>query len=236
MISDTQNQALLTVGHAAAQVPTYADYAAYCIAREQGLRKVAFRHLDVFTRQAKMWPLNDRIAFFSFLFPYFEALEDSDYGPFPQPLSQQLVKPTLQQWCALEPADARPFRWFGRYYRDPDYLLKALNIDPHDDTARQTLVGWWLYSLYYSVHHLPDGYIGHPEDDLLLAQKIRIHINQLTSPDRRSYWTQELEDDLELVHNYVAWKSSGHPNLVQWGKEYKMRVSYDGGPTYYYQK
>lgn len=234
MIADDQNQALLMVGTAASGTPAWADYAAYCFAREQGLRKVAFHHLDALLSQAEQWSQDQRIAFVCFLFPFFETVEAADYGPFPQPLSERLVKPTLLAWCALAPVDARPFRWFGKYYRDQDYLLKALSIAPHDDAARETLLGWWLYSIYYAVHHLPKGYIGTPADDLALGEQIRDHIRQLTLPERRAYWTHELEADLELVRNYAAWRASGHPDLVQWGLEYHKRISYDAGATYYY--
>ena len=236
MIAASQNQALLTVGHASAHRPGWADYTAYCLAREQGLRKKAFTHLTAFLSRARNWSLDERIAFVSFLFPFMEAVEDADYGPFPYPLSQQLAQPTLQQWCALEPNDARPFRWFGRYYRDQNHLLKALAIDPQDDTARQTLLSWWLYALYHSVHHLPDGYIGDPAEDLLVGEQVRAHICQLTSPNRRAHWTQELEDALELVRNYVAWKASGHPDLVQWGREEQKRVGYSSDAIYYHEK
>lgn len=168
--------------------------------------------------------------------PFFETVTDADYGPFPQPLSERLVKPTLLAWCATETADARPFRWYGRYYRDRDYLLKALEIAPDDDVARETLLSWWLYAIYYAVHHLPDGYIGNPADDLTLGELIREHISQLTSSDRRAYWTMELEEDLELVRNYAQWHDSGHPDLVQWGLEQHKRVAYALGATYYYEK
>lgn len=135
-------------------------------------------------------------------------------------------------WCAREPQDARPFRWYGRYYRDRAYLLRALALDPSDDDAREMLLGGWLYSLYYAVHHLPDGYIGNPADELALGDLVREHIQQFISPGKQAYWTDELESDLELVRNYVTWKDSGHPNLVQWGTEQGKRVSYNGGATY----
>lgn len=76
-------------------------------------------------------------------------MEAADYAPFLQPLSERLVKPALLAWCAREPQDARPFRWYNRYYRDRTYLVRALELDPSDDEARETLLGWWLYSLYY---------------------------------------------------------------------------------------
>jgi hypothetical protein len=53
-------------------------------------------------------------------------------------------------------------------------------------------------------HHLPDSYIGNPADELALVDLVREHIQQLTSPGKRAYWTDELESDLELVRNYVA--------------------------------
>lgn len=236
MISTEQNQALLTVGNAAARHPAWADYAAYCVTREQGLRKDAFRHLTTFLARAESWTLDQKIEFASFLFPFFETVEAADYGPFPQPLSEGLIKPTLLAWCAQEPDDARPFRWYGRYYRDRTFLLRALELDTIDDVARETLLGWWLYSLYYAVHHLPDGYIGNPDDDIALGDLVREHICQLTSAEKRAYWTDELESDLELVRNYAAWRASGHPNLVQWGEEQGKHVSYRGGATYYYMK
>ncbi len=236
MIATAQNQALLTVSRAAAQHPAWSAYAAYCRAREQGLRKEAFRHLTTFLAQAAGWTLEQQIEFVSFLFPYVETVEAADYGPFPQPLSKQLVKPALLAWCNRELRDARPFRWYGRYYRDRAYLLRALELNPGDDEARETLLGWWVYSLYYAVHHIPDGYIGNPADELALGDLVREHIQQLTSPGKQAYWTDKLESDLELVRNYVAWKESGHPNLVQWGAEQGKRVSYNGGATYYYER
>lgn len=236
MITAEQNQALLAVGNAAAHHPGWADYTAYCLTRERGLRKDAFQHLTTFLAKAESWTFDQKVEFTSFLFPFFETVESADYGPFPQPLSERLVKPILEQWCAREQTDARPFRWYGRYYRDRTYLLRALELDPTDDTARETLLGWWLHSLYYAVHELPTGYIGNPTDDLALGDLVREHIYQLTSPEKQAYWTDELESDLELVRNYVAWRASGYPNLVQWGIEQGKRVSYNGGATYYYEK
>lgn len=234
MLTDAQNHALTLVADAARAQPTWAAYAEYCVAREQGLRRVAFQHLTNFLTPAEQWTLDQCIAFVGFLFPFIETVEAADYGPLPQPLSECLVKPTLLAWCARGPQDARPYRWYGSYYRDRDYLLRALELDPADDTARETLLGWWLYSTYYAVHELPTGLLGNSDDVLALGDLVREHIGRLTSPEKRAYWTAELEADLELVHNYAAWRASGHSDLVQWGSEQGKRVAYTGGATYYY--
>lgn len=86
------------------------------------------------------------------------------------------------------------------------------------------------------MHHLPDGYLGNPADDLALGDLVREHIRLLTSAEKRAYWTQVLEEDLELVRNYVPWKASRHPDLTQWGAEQGKRVSYDEGAIYYYER
>ena len=142
MIAKGQNKALLTVGNEALKNADWADYAKYCFDREKGLRKEAFKHLDKFLKSTEAWNLEKKIDFVKFLFPFFENLEEADYGPFPQPLSDKLVKPTLTTWCDKEQIDNNPFRWFGKYYRSEEHLFKALEINPTDDLARQTILSW----------------------------------------------------------------------------------------------
>ncbi|HYE53414.1 MAG TPA: hypothetical protein VD996_01175 [Chitinophagaceae bacterium] len=236
MITNDQNIALLTVGNAALNNPDWTDYANYCFAREKGLRKAAFKHLDNFFQATANWTNDQKIEFIKFLFSFFETVEEADYGPFPQPLSERLVKPALQYWCEHENKDERPFRWYGTYYRSEGHLFKALELNPADDIARQRLLTWWTNNIYYSIHHLPEGYIGDPAEDLQLAEKIQSHIDQLTDPDLREKWTKELQENLELVRNYIEWKQSGHPDLEQWGKEKNKRVSYNLASTYYFNQ
>lgn len=236
MIAKDQNIALLTVGNAALTNPNWTEYANYCFAREKGLRKEAFKFLDNFLRAAEKWADDQKNGFVKFLFPYFETVEEADYGPFPQPLSERLVKPTLERWCEKENKDERPFRWYGTYYRSEEHLIKALELNPKDDIARQRLLTWWTYNIYYSIHHLPEGYIGDPQEDLELAEKVKYHIDQLTNPNLRAKWTKELEQDLELVKNYVEWKQSEHPDLERWGEENNKIVSYRLARAYYYER
>ncbi len=236
MIAKDQNIALQTVGNSALKNRDWSDYANYCFNREKGLRKEAFKHLDEFLRSAINWSLNKKIDFVKFLFPFFENVQDADYGPFPQPLSDKLIKPALIAWCETEKFDSNPFRWFGKYYRSEEHLFRALEINPSDDLARQTILNWWTYDIYYSVHHLPERYIGEPLDDIKLGEKIKDQIQQLSQSELRKQWMKELEEDLELVRNYIDWKISGHPNFEKWGQENKRYTGYGLARTYYYEK
>jgi len=226
MITKDQNEALLAIGNSALKNSNWADYANYCFDREKGLRKEALAYLDKFLNSTEEWTDEMKIEFTKFLFSYFETFEESDYGAFPQPLSNRLVKPTLEKWCKTEKIDAYPFRWYGTHYHNEEYLFKALEIDPADDLARQRILTWWTYEIYYSVHHLPEGYIGDPYDDMKLIDKIKFQIEQLTNPALREKWAKELEEESELVRNYIDWITSGHPDFGQWGKENKKKTAY----------
>ncbi len=235
MIANSQNIALLTVGNSALKNADWTDYAKYCLDREKGLRKEAFKRLEKFLKSTENWSTEKKIEFLKFLFPFFETVEDADYGPFPQPLSDKLVKPTLIEWCETEKSDGNPFRWYGKYYQSEEHLFKALEINPADNLARQTLLNWWTYNIFNSVHHLPDYYIGEPLEDIKLGEKIKKQIQQLTKIKLQEDWTKELEEDLELVRNYIDWKNSEHPDFKKWGQENNKRTG-NGLITVYYNE
>jgi len=236
MIAEEQNKALLIVGNSALNNVEWVNYANYCFEREKGNRKEAFVYLNMFITPAQHWSFDDKKAFIEFLFPFFENLPDADYGPFPQPLKEKIVKPALLSWCEVEKEDNRPFKWFGKYFRNEEYLLKALQIDPADDSARETLIGWWCYNIYYAVHHLPDGYIGEPEDDIELSKRIEEQISLLSIKELQIYWANELEEDLVFVRNYIEWRKFGHSNFEQWGQENNRQTNYRISRAYYYEK
>ncbi len=232
MLTKDQNKALLTVGKAASQNQDWAAYAAFCFAREKGLRKEAFAHLENFLQQAAKWTTEQKIAFVRFLFPLIETVEAADQGPFPHPLSERLAKPTLEAWCGEEKKDSRPFRWYGTYYRSQEHILKAIELDPGDDRAHLRLISWWMDAIYYSLHHLPESYIGEPAEDLRLADAIQSHIDRLIDSTVRKNLTNNLSADRSLIQNYIDWEAAGHANFEQWGKEQGKKVSYSSFGTY----
>lgn len=236
MKAKDQNIALLNVAEGANKNPRWKDYAQYCYYREKGLRKEAFQFLNKFLKASEAWILKDRIEFVKFLISNFETVKEADFGLFPQPLSEKLVKPTLEEWTENEENDSAPFRWYGKYYRSGKHLNKALEINPYDDQTRVVWLNWLTYNIYSAVHHLPDGYIGDPIEDLETAKTIQEHIDKLSDDEHRKYWQKELDEDLELVKNYIEWKNSDDPDLSQWGLENNKKVGYGLSRSYYYKK
>lgn len=236
MITNEQNTALLNIAYLARKNTAWQAYAQYCTMREQGLRKQSLAQLNEFIKQSTAWTYDEKVDFVKFLFPLIESSPDVTDGAMPHPLSKQLLQPTLQAWCSTEERDSAPFRWLGTYYRDMDSLVKAIALNPADDIARAKLVDRKMDVLYYSIHHMPEGYLGNPEEDLVHAEVIRALINGFVNQDKRSFWLRDLEDDLELIRNYIAWKKSGHANLKLWGDENNKLVTYGIGRVYYYSK
>ena len=235
MIAESQNIILLKCGNAAAENAEWFEFAEYCFEREKGFRKEAFSHLNVFLKNTNSWSKLQKRNFIAFLFQYFENEIDS-YGLFPHPLSEKLIKPVLENWCEEETSNSNPFRWCGQILYNRKYIFKALEINPKDDKARNILLSFWTYDLYYSVHHLPEGYIGDYEKDLQLAEKVQKEINLLADIQSQKRWTDTLNEDLELIKNYKEWKNSGHPDLEKWGEENNKIVSYRLSRTYYFDE
>lgn len=225
MIASDQNKALIIVGNAASENPLWLDFADYCYKREEGLRKAAFIHLEKFISSALLWSEIEKIDFLKFLFPYFENLEDANYVAFPHPIKEQLLRPVLLAWCEKEQMDSTPFRWYGRYFANEDYLLKALNINPEDHQARETLINRQSYQIYYSIHHLPDYYLGDVDFDKALMDKLREDI-QLLPDDRKVHWIEYLAEDFEILENYLEWRHSGNPTFEEWGMQNNKKVGY----------
>lgn len=204
----------------------WVEFANFCNYRIKGVRKQAFQHLNSFLASTQKWSLDQKKEFLAFLLPFYETTLHIDYGVFPQPLSNQLIKTTLEQWCKEEDEDNRAFRWLGKFYKDENTLLKALDIDPKDDLSRETLINWWVYNLYGSIHQLPISYLGEPTKDLNEAEKIKTYINKLTDSNKKKYWSDKLNDHIIIINNYIDWKRSSHPDLVTWGKKTNKKVGF----------
>ncbi|MDR0194466.1 MAG: hypothetical protein LBI73_05030 [Myroides sp.] len=233
MISEDQNKALLLVAEKTRQAEEWRKYAEYCTLREKGLRKASFAVLNEFLVEVRQWTYEQKKSFVICLMQFCETVPDADYGPLPTPLVQQVVVPTLETWCESELEDSTPFRWLGIYFYHLEYLYKALEVDATDDRARGRIVSDSIGHIEFSTHHLPDYFIGEPNEVVDKAKEVYIHITKFIDDTRREYWRKELEKALLLVHNYIAWIESGHTNLVEWGKENNTIVSSAITTVYY---
>jgi len=226
MTAKEQNTTLLVIASEASKINSWKDFSKYCFEREKGLRKSAFQNLSNFIGVANGWPVHGKIEFVNFLLPYFDIVDKSDFRALPENLSEGLIKSTLETWCDFEVANPNPFRWYGQYYKSEKHIFKALEIDPSDEKARRILIRWWTYEISFSLHHLPEGYIGDPERDLLLVDNLKEQILLLKDEEEKQFLINELELDLELIKNYLEWEKSGQDNFETWGLQNKRRVGY----------
>lgn len=203
----------------------WASFARYCRLREKGLRKEAFKELNVFLGRAERWDLDQRIEFVRQLYLFVEQHEHG-VDLFSQPLSERLLKPTLSAWCDQEQADPAPFRWFGIYYADNSYLYRALELDPNDEKAKVKLIDRMLYQIYFAIHHLPDGYLGDAEADIEQTHVIKKEIAKLSDRSKQVEYLKRLDEDVEILENYLAWKASGEANFAEWGQRHQKTVGY----------
>jgi len=235
MKTTLQNTNLLTVGNTALKNPDWTDYAKYCIEREKGYRKEAFKYLDLFINATESWTKEQQQEYIEFIFYFTETIPNNHCDFIPQTLSERLIKPILKNWCEIETKDSRPFRWYGTQFENEDYLLKALKINSTDEFARLTLINRSIEIINSDLHHLPEFYIGEPDYDLVLSEKVRKQIEKLTSLELRDRLTIELEEYLELINNYVDWLDSGELSFENWGTKYNRRTG-NKTKTYYYDK
>jgi len=235
MKTRVKNTNLQTVGNSALKNPDWADYAKYCIKKENGLRKEAFKNLDSFIKTTESWTKEQRKEYIEFIFLFIDTIQDNNRDIIPQLLSDKLIKPILEEWCLTETTDSRPFRWYGMQSGNEDYLLKALEINPSDKFARVTLINKSIEVIISDLHHLPEFYIGEPVYDLALSKKVIELIKGLTSVELRDSLTSKLEECLELINNYNDWLDSKEPNFADWGIEHIRRTG-NKIKTFYYVK
>jgi len=168
----------------------------------------------------------DQRAFVTFVLEECEANWDRVGGFLPHQLKESVVKQTLLKWCDDQTIDSRPFRWYGRVFKSETHLSRAVEIDPLDDVARTVLLNWMIDQIDYSLHHMPEGYIGDPVEDLAYATQLQGLIEVVQDVAEREAWQGELDFSVELINNYLDWRKSGHPNLEAWGAENNKRVGF----------
>jgi hypothetical protein len=231
MITQNQDEACRTIAEGASSFPRWRLYGEYCRLRQQGLRKEAFARLNEFLEATQSWRFEERKAFVQWLCDRMESIPLADYGPFPQPLRQQLFVSTFSEWAAREPENAEVQSLKARYTGDFECYRIAIGIDPENQRARCALADACIYDIWYSTHHLPDYFIGDERDLLSAAAEAEEHISHVKGP-RKAELQQELAQERLLLDDWVDFKANGAEDFDAWCKARGRR--YRWSKAYYY--
>lgn len=177
-----------------AEARGYTHFAEYCRLREQGLREKAFGKLEEFIPGAKQQPpgwrrdFSDWLLSFCFYSMLFEAC--------PSPLKRDLIAPTIEEWAAQEPSNAKALRW----HPDLRAVLIAARSTPPDEIAVGLYANRVLNHVDYSCHELRAGsaYLGESmEQDLA---DIQVVIDLLNTVPNARFFHPLREEALGLKH------------------------------------
>ncbi|GGA77542.1 hypothetical protein GCM10011521_14810 [Arenimonas soli] len=113
---DEYFESLRTVASQASEHSEWAGYFSYCSQLEQGLRKPALSTLKSFISSLSSQPFVARKAFVGWLLPI-AATSRASHMLVPHPLWQDLVRPTVVEWLAVEPNSLEAHRWARIYAR-----------------------------------------------------------------------------------------------------------------------
>ena len=128
------------------------------------MRKDGLKHLDEFLNSTKSWDFKAKATFCNLLFNSSKEGNDLEIV-LTTNLSDKFIKPTLLEMTIAEPKNFLPFKWYGQYFRDTAFLMKAYEIEPNDNSTKMLLLASLENDLWLSTHHLPDAYSGDFEKD-----------------------------------------------------------------------
>jgi hypothetical protein len=182
----------------AAGNPAWVGYAKYCELLEGGLRKDALRHLSTFIESSSAWSFAEKKEFVSWLYHYAYPRRFLNQL-LPQPLREKLLEPTLAEWMCREPENSEPHRWIGGI----EHLEEAIRLNPADEIARYRLAEAVFGHVGYSIHELPYGYIGNPEEDLGLLREAEAAISGISDAEIRTEYRAEVAEMRKSIHAYL---------------------------------
>ena len=186
---------LVDIAADAAKFPDWADYAAFCLEYERGLRPQAFAVLERFMHALERAPFSERRRFVSWLMNTADGTP-GQHVAVPHPLRLRIVEPTLVEWTAVEPKCSEPHRWIGGY----EHLKLALELNGGDHAARRKLI---ICLLGVGTHQLPDLYVGNPHQDLASLLEAEALLPGLPGEDERRQWFAAIQEERFLIQQYL---------------------------------
>ena len=175
----------------------------YCEYREKGLRKEAFAKLNEFIDGALDWKFNDKKEFSDWVL-WVNNGSPEIIDLIPQPLKARFIEPVLKEWKEIEPNNSAPFRWSGGL----EDLRKAIQLNQDDQIARIKLAEIILTATNYSIHELPNGYLGDANDDLdLVLEALKVIENIKNNDKNISIWA-ELSENYKIITEFILNKNA----------------------------
>lgn len=194
-------------------------YAEYCRLRERGLRRDAFLVLNEFIELANTWDLEMRYRFVDDLYHLCEQNPEV-YDLMPHPINRNLLEPTLQDWVKENPNDPSVYRWLSGV----ENWRKSIALDETEQISRVRLVKHLIYNAYFSTHHLPEGYIGNPAEDLMGLNEASALVTNVENTALVEIFRTEIKDYRELIHSYQEYRKSSYVGSFEaWTELYKRR-------------
>ncbi|CRK84736.1 hypothetical protein [Neobacillus massiliamazoniensis] len=216
------------------KLDSYPFFKEFCLFKEKGLRKDAFKSLNLFIEEVKGWQAKQKKEFAHWLFKWFEESEDIHYL-LVHPLEENILKPILEDWMIEDPKDPQPFRWYGLFLKSENHLKHletALRVGgKSEQRVLMEIINYYLYSLEFSFHHISeDAYIGDISEDQDFVLKIENLSTEITNVESKKDVSESVIYYKNLLSDWIAFSSKGKKGFLKWcsdnGKEYEWTNSY----------
>lgn len=227
----TNFKGLEAIAKLMAQEPELDLYSKYCEWRVKGVRKKAMQAISEFASIASGWDFEKRKGFTNWLLTV-RVTNGDGHKLIPFQVSSQVIEPTLREWVQLAPDDAKAQRWFGMIFRNYEALEKAANLDSNEVLARRMLISWLSYELWWATHHLPDYFIGVPEELYPTIVRVDELLKELPQSEYHTKLSKEHKQQVQLIDDWISFTAEGHNDFKLWCAEYGR--SYFGVATYDY--
>jgi hypothetical protein len=178
--------------------PLLGKYRDYCTFREKGMRKEAFHSLKGFLNETAKWTFEERKDFVDWILWIHNSLPHIP-DLLPNQMLLSLIEPTLAEWMIAEPENGCPYRWSGGI----ENLRKAISLDRNDDIAKLKFGKIILNDSNYSVHELPEGYLGNPREDLEDVSEAIGYVRDAIMGPERDAILGGLESNREKIENWI---------------------------------
>ncbi|OWT81122.1 MULTISPECIES: hypothetical protein [unclassified Achromobacter] len=202
--------------------------AAYCRFREQGLRREAFRALDLYLEASRSFDsATARLAATQILEA--NALAPSVHHFLAQPLIKRFLLPTLQAWMQEDAGTNVPVRWLGILNRDRELLARALSLCPDDVPVRKQLIDFALGDVDFATHHLDEShFIGSVEVAAAALELARTLIANAPDPEMFARYSADARHLDCLLEDWRAYSKNPVGTFPEWcaarGHDYNYPV------------